>query len=127
MYEITLGVKITVETQYQNEYSNPQDNEFSFAYRVVIENNNEHAIQLLSRKWRIFDSNFNCRYVEGEGVVGQQPVIQPGSQHAYMSGCNLNTEMGKMSGIYLMKNLHNNETFEVKIPDFELIAPCKNN
>jgi ApaG protein len=127
MYEITLGVKISVETQYQPDYSNPQENEFSFAYRIAIINNNDSSIQLLSRKWRIFDSNFNCRYVEGDGVVGQQPVIKPGEQHSYMSGCNLNTEMGKMSGIYVMKNLNTNEVFEVKIPDFELIAPCKNN
>ena len=68
-----------------------------------------------------------CEEVDGEGVVGVQPVIQPGDQYQYVSGCNLKTEMGKMEGMYIMENLHNKKQFEANIPVFEMIAPFKVN
>src|SRR5690606_30397024 len=72
--KITEGVKVTVETNYQPEYSNPANAHFMFAYRVIIENLSDYTVQLLSRHWDIFDSNGTLREVEGEGVIGIQPI-----------------------------------------------------
>jgi len=124
---ITDGVKVSVETIYQPEYSNPSNDHFMFAYKVTIENLGNYAVRLLSRHWYIFDSNGAKREVEGEGVVGQQPVIEPGSLHEYVSGCNLKTDMGSMKGEYQMSRLIDNSIFNVQIPEFYLIAPYRMN
>ncbi|RCH55068.1 Co2+/Mg2+ efflux protein ApaG [Mucilaginibacter hurinus] len=124
---ITEGVKVSVETLYQPEYSNPANDHFMFAYKVSIENMGNYAVQLISRHWHIFDSNGVKREVEGEGVVGQQPVIEPGNLHEYVSGCNLKTDMGSMKGEYQMVRLLDNSAFEVQIPEFCLIAPYRMN
>ncbi|MFX4895222.1 Co2+/Mg2+ efflux protein ApaG, partial [Acinetobacter baumannii] len=79
------------------------------------------------RHWYIFDSNGEHREVEGEGVVGLQPIIQPGEQFQYVSGCNLKTEMGKMQGHYTMENQNNKQKFDVNIPAFEMVVPNKLN
>lgn len=121
------GVQISVETFYQPDYSNPANNEFMFAYRITVENRNNFTVKLLRRHWFIFDSNGENREVEGEGVVGAQPVLQPGKQYQYVSGCNLRTEMGRMYGTYLMENENTKGTFVVKIPPFEMVAPSKLN
>lgn len=125
--KISDGVQISIETFYQSDYSNPGNNEFMFAYRITIENHNSFTVQLLRRHWHIFDSNGEYKEVEGEGVVGQQPILLPGDHFQYVSGCNLKTEMGKMSGVYTMENQDNKQTFEVKIPPFEMIVPFKMN
>ena len=127
VYQISQGVKISVETFYQPDYSNPLSGEYMFAYCITIENHNAHPVKLLRRHWNIFDSNGSWKEVDGEGVIGVQPVIQPGEQYQYVSGCNLKTEMGKMSGFYLMENLNNHTLFEANIPLFEMIAPFKGN
>ena len=124
---ITDGVKVSIETLYQQEYSNPANEHFMFAYKVNIENMTDYAVQLLRRHWHIFDSNGTHREVEGEGVVGLQPVIEPGNQHEYVSGCNLKTEMGTMKGEYQMLRLLDNHQFDVQIPEFQLVAPYKLN
>jgi ApaG protein len=121
------GVTISVETFFQPDYSNPLNQEFMFAYRITIENNNKFPVKLLRRHWYIFDSNGGYREVEGDGVVGLQPVINPGEQYQYVSGCNLKTEMGKMYGTYLMENLLSKQEFEVNIPAFEMLVPFKMN
>jgi ApaG protein len=121
------GVQISVETFYQDEYSHPVNNEFMFAYRITIENLNHFTVKLLRRHWFIFDSNSQNREVEGEGVVGIQPVLEPGKQFQYVSGCNLRTEIGRMQGTYLMENQDNKSTFIVKIPPFQMVVPFKNN
>ena len=125
--QITEGVKISVETTYQPEYSNPVNEHFMFAYKIQIENLGDYAVQLLSRHWIIFDSNGTKREVEGEGIVGLQPIIEPGQNHEYVSGCNLKTDMGTMQGTYQMKRLVDNELFDALIPEFTLIAPFKLN
>ena len=125
--KISEGVEVTVETFYQPDYSNPVNSEFMFAYRITIENHNKFTVKLLQRQWYIFDSNGQQREVDGEGVVGVQPVLNPGQQFQYVSGCNLKTEMGRMYGYYLMENQHTKNNFKVKIPAFEMIAPFKNN
>lgn len=124
---ITEGVKISVETMYQDEYSNPASGQFMFAYRIEIENLSDYTIQLKRRKWTIFDSNGSEREVEGEGVVGLQPIIEPGSSHSYVSGCQLTTEMGSMKGYYYMSRVATDIEFSVTIPEFHLIVPYKLN
>lgn len=124
---ITQGVKISVETTYQDEQSNPSNDYYLFAYRITIENLSDYAIQLKRRQWFIFDSSGIEREVEGEGVVGMQPVMQPGESHSYVSGCQLGTEIGSMSGNYLMRRLADDITFTVEIPEFELIVPYRLN
>lgn len=124
---ITLGVKISVETTYQDDHSNPGNHHFMFAYRIMIENLTDYTVQLQRRQWFIFDSSGAQREVEGEGVVGEQPVIEPGESYTYVSACNLNTDIGSMSGNYLMKRLADNKEFIVDIPDFELIVPYRLN
>ena len=125
--KITEGIKISVETFYQDEYSQPLNNEFMFAYRVSIENQSEQTIRVLRRHWYVFDSNGNTREVEGEGVVGLQPVIEPGKTHQYVSGSHLKTEMGRMHGTYLIERIVDGKRFKVNIPEFQLIAPFKMN
>ena len=125
--KISEGVLVSVETFYQQDYSNPIQSEYMFAYRITIENHNPFPVKLHSRHWHIFDSNGSYREVEGEGVVGMQPIINPGDEYQYVSGCNLHTEMGRMHGTYLMENLDNRQLFEVNIPAFEMITPFKYN
>lgn len=125
--KLSRGVKVSVETYYQPEYSNPLNSEYMFAYKITIENNNDFPIKLISRHWYIYDSNGSMREVQGDGVVGIQPVIPPGSSYQYISGCNLRSEMGKMNGNYLMENVNNKKTFDVIIPSFEMHAPFKMN
>lgn len=125
--KISEGVEISVETFYQETYSNPASNEFMFAYRIKIYNYNNFSIQLLNRHWCIADSNLEQRDVDGEGVVGLQPVIKPNDSFIYTSNCNLRTEIGKMYGYYIMQNLNTLEQFKVIIPAFNLVAPSKLN
>ena len=125
--KISGGVKISIETYYQPEYSNPLNSEFMFAYKITIENNNSFPVKLLRRHWHIYDSNGSIREVEGEGVIGVQPVIAPAASYEYMSGCNLRSEMGKMHGTYLLENINNRNTFNVIIPAFEMHVPFKMN
>lgn len=123
----TQGVEVSVETYYQPDYSNPLSGEFMFAYRITIDNHNNFSVKLHRRHWHIFDSNGEYREVEGEGVVGVQPVLQPSDRYQYVSGCNLRSEMGRMSGTYQMENIDTKKFFDVEIPAFEMIVPFKNN
>lgn len=125
--QITDGVKISVESTFQPGYSNADQNHYVFSYDIVIENNSEYTLQLLRRHWFIFDSNGETKEVEGEGVIGQQPVLEPGQSHRYVSGCNLRTNMGKMYGTYLMERQIDGFRFEVQIPEFHLIVPYRLN
>ena len=124
---ITQGVKISVETIYQDEHSNPANEHFMFAYRIEVENLSDYSIQLMRRQWFIFDSNGSVREVEGEGVVGIQPVIESGKSYSYVSGCNLKTDMGSMKGHYTMLRLVDETNFDVDIPEFQLIVPYRLN
>ena len=124
---ITEGMKVSVETFYQPDYSNTLQSEFMFAYRITLENHNHFSVKLHRRHWHIFDSNGTYREVEGEGVVGVQPTLQPGENYQYVSSCNLRTEMGRMDGSYEMENLNNKQLFKVTIPSFEMIVPMKYN
>ena len=125
--QVTKGVKITVRTHFQPAYSRPEMSHFLFTYKILIENRSEYSVQLLRRHWHIFDSNGEHREVEGDGVVGQQPVLMPNEIYEYESACNLTTDMGKMSGVYQMMRVIDKENFNVEIPEFKLIAPQRLN
>lgn len=123
----TEGVKVSVITEYQPEYSSPYQSHFVFSYRIRIENNSNSTLQLQRRKWIIFDSNATVREIEGEGVVGLTPVLEPGESHEYISGCSLKSSIGKMTGSYVMERLADGRKFRVLIPEFSLIAPFRLN
>ena len=123
----TNGIKISVVTAFQNEYSDPINTEFVFAYKINISNNTEQTIKLVKRKWFIYDAQGIEREVEGDGVVGEQPVIPPLDDYEYVSGCHLSTEIGKMNGYYIMEHVSSGKQFKVKIPNFVLTADLKLN
>ncbi|MFT6215992.1 MAG: ApaG protein [Roseivirga sp.] len=124
---VTEGVKVSVETSYQPEYSSPGQSHFVFTYRITIQNVSENTIKLQRRHWQIFDTNNEMREVEGEGVVGQQPTLETGEKHQYVSGCNLRSGIGKMRGTYLMERILDGKQFEVIIPEFTMIVPYRLN
>lgn len=124
---VTEGISIMVETFYQAAQSNPISAEYLFSYRITIENRTLYPVKLLSRHWHIMDSNGTYREVQGEGVVGRQPIIEPGNTYQYTSAAGLRSDMGKMSGTYLIENLFNKKKFNVIIPEFHLIVPAKMN
>ncbi|MCC6383828.1 MAG: Co2+/Mg2+ efflux protein ApaG [Bacteroidia bacterium] len=123
----TAGVKISVETFYQPTHSNPGQSHYVFAYRITIINESNDDIRLKRRHWHILDSDNSRRELEGEGVVGEQPLIAKGETYQYVSGCNLNTEIGKMYGTYLMERTNDKKMFFVKIPEFNMVVPNKLN
>ena len=110
-------IEITVETEYQAEQS--RDGEYVFAYHICIQNKGEQAAQLLSRKWLITDADGNVTEVQGDGVIGQQPVIAPQQEHRYSSYSVLKTKVGCMQGSYQMRTEDGVE-FEAEIPMFTL-------
>jgi len=124
---ITQGVKVSVETEYQPSYSSPSQYHYVFTYRITIENQSEFTVHLLSRRWQIFDAGYPVRTVEGDGVVGQQPVLEPGQSHQYVSGCNLKSGIGKMTGEYRMERIVDGSHFQVQVPSFSMIAPMRLN
>src|SRR5690606_13853227 len=124
---ITEGIKVSIEAAYQAEFSSPHQQHFVFTYKVVIDNHSNATIQLIRRKWEIFDAGQSFKLVEGEGVVGLQPVMEPGKSHQYVSGCNLKSGMGKMRGSFFMEKLIDGKLIEVKIPEFQLMAAIFDN
>ena len=123
----TRGIKISVETEYQPAYSSPTQFHYVFTYRITIENLSDQTIQLINRHWYIHDANREVKEVEGEGVVGQQPILEPGESHNYVSGCNLKSGMGKMYGTYTLERIMDGKKFRVKIPEFTMFVPYKLN
>lgn len=124
---ITAGIRVSVEALYQPSHSKPLLGEYVFAYRITIENLGEETVRLLRRHWYIWDSNGILREVEGEGVVGEQPILHPGDAHRYVSGCPLRSEIGSMWGFFQMKRFSDGTLFDAEVPRFALIAPHKCN
>jgi ApaG protein len=125
--EVTAGIQVSVETFYQPTHSNPSQSHYVFAYRITIKNDSGDDVRLKRRHWHVVDSDSNKREVEGEGVVGEQPYLANGETYRYVSGCNLNTEIGKMFGTYLMERVTDRKLFFVRIPEFKMIVPGKLN
>lgn len=124
---ITKGIKISVDSNYRPKYSNPLESKYVYSYSIVIENLSSNTVQLLRRHWYVMDGIGFIREVEGEGVIGKQPIINPGSSHQYESWSQLNTDMGKMYGTYLMFDYESDIYFKAVIPQFYLFYPFKVN
>jgi len=123
-HALTTGpVTVRVSVSYLPEQSEPERGRWFWAYHVRIENEGNQPVQLLTRRWIITDGRGARHSVEGEGVVGEQPVIQPGAAYDYVSGCPLATTSGAMQGSYRMVGA-DGETFDAAIPHFALIAPA---
>lgn len=120
--EFSRNIEIDVATAYLPEQSEPEAHRFVFSYRIKITNHNTESVQLLSRKWRITDGNEHVQEVQGEGVVGEKPVIEPGQSYEYTSGTVLATEVGSMEGSYQMTTTDELE-FEAPISPFTLAQP----
>jgi ApaG protein len=96
---------------------------FAFSYHITIENQSKDSVQLMSRHWEIFDSLNNIEFVDGEGVIGKKPVLKPGENHTYSSGCLLCSPYGSMQGYFSMVNFTTTKSFKVIVPAFRLSAP----
>lgn len=119
---VTQGVRIEVEAEYNEAESFPDEERFLFVYHVTIANDGEDAVQLLSRRWVITNSNGQEQIVEGPGVIGKQPVLKPGEVFNYSSFCPLTTPLGTMHGYYVMVD-EEGEEFRAKIAPFRLAVP----
>ena len=116
---ITRGVKVEVESEYIPERSDVEQGYYFFAYHVTIHNESEDTVQLLSRHWIITDANGHVEEVKGAGVIGEQPVLQPGESHEYSSFCPLKTPVGTMHGSFQMID-DDGEGFDARIAPFQL-------
>lgn len=119
---LTRGVRITVQPQYVAEQSNPADSQYLFAYHITIRNEGSETVQLMSRHWVITNGEGKAEEVTGPGVVGYQPVLKPGEQFQYTSGCPLTTPVGTMHGEFNMVSA-SGEKFDADIAAFRLAVP----
>jgi len=119
----TRGIRVSVRSFYLADQSQPDEGKFVWAYRIKIENQGRETVQLLRRTWHITDANGRTQRVHGPGVVGQQPVIEPGESFEYTSGTPLDTPSGFMTGAYHMVVSDSGEEFDVAIPIFSLDSP----
>jgi len=115
-------IDVTAKSFYLQEQSNPDDDQYVFAYRITITNTGTVAAQLVSRHWIITDGNGEEQEVKGLGVVGEHPDLAPGESFEYTSGCSLETPVGSMRGSYQMVAA-DGENFEAPIAEFGLAVP----
>lgn len=120
--ETTDGIQVAVETAYLEQRSDPIRDRYAFAYRITIRNGSTRTVQLLNRHWVITEANGSIRMVDGPGVVGEQPVLEPGDEHEYTSGAVLSGPNGTMHGSYELID-DDGKLFSVTIPLFELEMP----
>ena len=118
----TRGIIVRVAVSYLAEQSDPSINRWFWSYHVRIENGSDRSVQLLSRHWRITDGRGTVHEVQGEGVVGEMPLIAPEGSFDYVSGCPLDTPQGSMKGSYRLVD-EDGTAFDVDIPGFALLAP----
>lgn len=122
--QVTNGIKISVETNFEGTSYQNYQLYYIFSYSITIENQSNDSVQLISRHWDIFDSLKNIEVVEGEGVIGEKPIIRPKKSHTYSSFCNLVSPVGAMKGYYNMINFTTTKSFRVQIPSFQLNVPA---
>lgn len=119
----TRQIRVSVKAFWLEDQSNPEEMQFIWAYHIRVENHGSDRVQLLGRSWEIIDGNGHTEYVQGEGVVGEQPALEPGIAFEYTSSTSLKTSSGFMKGRYHMINLVSNEVFDISIPTFSLDSP----
>ncbi len=118
----TRGIRVTVLPQYLVEQSDPDENRYCWAYTITIENAGLQTVRLRSRVWTITDETGRVEEVRGPGVVGETPILKPGEEFQYTSGCPLQTPSGIMVGSFQMTN-EDGELFDVAVPAFSLDSP----
>lgn len=120
---ITEGITVRVAVNFLPEQSHVEAGKWFWVYHIRIENGSDQTVQLLTRHWRITDGRGMINRIDGDGVVGEQPVLKPGQSHDYVSGCPLSTPHGSMEGHYIFRR-ENGAMLEVAIPFFPLAAPA---
>ena len=123
----TFDIKVSVVPQYDIKNSFPAENRFVFRYNISVENLSQDSIKLMSRKWLIFDLGFGFTEVAGDGVIGLTPTIEPGETFTYFSNVLLRSGVGNMAGTFYCQNLLINETLEIEVPKFNLVAEVLSN
>lgn len=118
----TRGIRVQVRSEYLPEHSTPSEGQYLFTYHIRITNGGNERAQLISREWFITDANGEVQHVRGEGVVGEQPVLDPGDTFEYSSFCPLRTTVGTMHGSYQMVTAAG-EQFDALIAPFTLATP----
>jgi ApaG protein len=119
---VTRNIRVRVESEFAPERSNPHQNQWFFLYTVRITNEGGETVQLLSRHWVITNAMGEVQQIQGPGVVGKRPLLEPGESFEYTSGCPLTTPFGSMRGTYQMVNA-DREHFDIEIPMFTLTEP----
>lgn len=119
----TDGVLVRVAPQFLAQQSDPDENRYVWAYTIEIVNCSPETVQLISRFWRIMDENGLTQEVRGPGVVGKQPVLEPGESFTYTSAAPLAAPSGVMVGAYSMLRVGNGEAFDIAVPAFPLDSP----
>lgn len=119
---VTQGIRVSVRARFSEQNSDPQRGQWVFLYTITIRNEGPFRVQLLTRHWIITDANGEVEEVKGPGVVGKQPILEPGQGFEYTSACPLKTPFGSMHGTYQMLG-PSNETFDVQIAGFALRMP----
>ena len=113
---------VDVKSFFLEEQSEPSENNYIWAYKVLIKNNSVNTVKLISRCWKIIDENGFQKEVRGDGVVGEQPTLKPGESFEYTSGTPLKTDNGIMQGFYIMTK-NSGEKIKIDIPTFSLDSP----
>ena len=121
--DVLRDINITSEVFFLSNKSNPEKSLYFFMYKISIVNNTNRTIQLIDRHWDISDANGNTDSIDGEGVVGEQPVMKPSDSFQYNSFCPIKTEFGTMSGFYTFKEEKTGILYKGIIPEFALVIP----
>jgi len=121
--KITRNIQVTVEPAYLAEQSDPAESHYVWAYTIQLENLGKETVQLINRYWHITDASGGVQEVRGAGVVGEQPILEPGDTYQYTSGAALRTPSGIMVGNYEMSLQGSDESFTIDIPAFSLDSP----
>ena len=119
--QVTNGIKISVISSFEGTNYRNYKLYYAFSYQITIENQSNETVQLLARHWKIFDSLNNTEIVDGSGVIGKKPILEPSQKHSYKSNCFLSSPIGAMKGYYNMVNISTTKTFKVYIPTFQLM------
>ena len=122
---ITDDITVRVSVNFMPDQSRVAESRWFWIYHIRIENGSDRTVQLRSRHWRITDARGMVNHVDGEGVVGETPVLRPGESHDYVSGCPLSTPHGTMEGFYTFVREDDAQPLEVRIPFFPLAAPAE--
>jgi len=120
---VSHAIKIEVRSRFEVAHSDIRAGRYFFSYRITIHNMGRDTVQLQRRRWLIHDSLAPTREVEGPGVVGETPTLEPGQEFTYSSACDLRSAFGRMEGTYFMQRISDGLRFEVEVPAIELTYP----